>query len=725
MKRILPLILLVICLALALVACGEETPAATTDVTTPSGTVATTPVGTTAKTPETSSCGLTTTTPGVTTEPIDPDLEPIVTDDYTAIPNKFEWVSTGDVDYSKFAYSGAGARVVSTLDAKYNGWDKTWYLVAADGTKTEIKKADARKLPTVGVNVTEDSNAKTASFDFTEIISVVEPSWSKVTARAGSYLMFEFTTNMSGGYYITVTSKEGGASVSAAYKQGEIEVKGANGKYTGIAKCTVPYSAGKTFYINICHDDGSSYPIAASIPVTITPAKYESAYRLQFIGEWEQVKDPEYLPNLVDLFYNVYPRLYARFAFGTEPKEITFEADKQYDGVAYCQGTRVCVSVDYANSNPRDLGFFSHEITHSVQQYNKLTNYGGETSYRDPATGKTYTAKAWWTENMANFGGFRYFHWGYSTKFVQIYNVQTQSSLWNWGWEPYGDGSKLFLSYLDWKFPSVDANNDKKLDVSEYGVIDLINHTIKTATQSFSDNPYDPNSPFNKAVNTATKGVCKTMEEARQLYEADCKSSTFVFTGFKNYVDNWRTEDLPGIPNPTYPSLEKVAKGDKTAPVLETPVTEGDNLAKGATIVEASSQGGTRNPIANLLDGDLTTQWQGAKATGDYKYELGGFKHEVTIDLGETKTFDTYTLVNAGSKSNNKNNNTAEWELFVSDDGKTWTSVDYQNDNKADIASMNIGDTSARYVMLRIFKTDQSVNAGTVRLYEFMLFDQK
>ena len=155
---------------------------------------------------------------------------------------------------------------------------------------------------------------------------------------------------------------------------------------------------------------------------------------------------------------------------------------------------------------------------------------------------------------------------------------------------------------------------------------------------------------------------------------------------------------------------------------LETPVTEGNNIAKGATVIEASSQGGTRNPLSYLLDGDLGTMFQGAKVTEDYKYELGGYKHEFVIDLGAVKNFDTYTIVNAGSKSSNKNNNTSEWELFVSDDGKTWTSVDYQSGNKADTVSFNIGDTSARYVKLRIFSTDQSANVGTVRLYEFMLF---
>ncbi|MBQ4120413.1 MAG: hypothetical protein IJD35_00210, partial [Clostridia bacterium] len=276
MKRILPLILLVICLALALVSCGEET-TTEPDVTTTKGLgIVETPADTTtAITPNTE-------TPGVSTAPTDPDVEPIVTDDYTAIPNKFEWVSDDDVDYSQFDYSGTGAKVVSTLDGKYNGWSKTWNLIGADGSKSEIAKIDVRKLQTVGVNVTEDKTAKTAVFDFVEIVSKVEPAWKSVTARAGSYLMFEFTTNMSGSYYMTVTAKENGTKASAAYTQDGVTVTGANGKYTGIAKCTVPYQPGKTFYINICLDDGATYPIAATVPVTITTAKYDSDYRLQF-----------------------------------------------------------------------------------------------------------------------------------------------------------------------------------------------------------------------------------------------------------------------------------------------------------------------------------------------------------------------------------------------------------------------------------------------------------
>ena len=719
MKRILPLILLVICLSFVLVACGGSTPAETDATTTPAGVVTTTPVVTTVA-PET-----TPDKPDVTTAATDSDVEPIVTDDYTAIPNKFEWVSSGEVDYSKFDYSGAGAQIVTKITADFGGYKKTYVQINADGTKTDLATSAVRKMTAAGAKIIADDAAKTVTIELTEIVSIVEPEWKSVTARAGSYLMFDFTTNMAGKYYMTVTSKEGGAKATAAYTQDGVTVTGENGKYTGIAKCTVPYQPGKTFYINICIDDGSTYPIVATVPVTITAMKYESEFQLQFVGDWELVKREDYLSDLVELFYNTYPRLYKRFGEGDSkvPRVVTFKADKGYDGVAYCSGSLVCVSTTYANKSPMDIGFFAHEITHSVQQYGGKLVYDTVTTYTDPATGTKYSCNAWWTENMANLGRFRYFEWGYSTKFIVMLDVKTKSSLWDWGYSSYADGGKTFLTYLDWKYPTVDKNGNGKAEVEEYGVIDLINYTIKNTTKLISDNPYDPNTPFNQAVKQVT-GI-DTIDKVRLQYVEECKAGTFKIEGFKYFKDNWTTEGLPNIPDPVYPQLEPVAKGDKTGAILETPVTTGTNLALGATIVETSSQGGTRNPIANMLDGDLETMFQGANVSDDYKYQLGGFKHEFVLDLGEAKKFDTYTIVNAGSKSTNKNNNTAEWELFISDDGKTWTSVDYQPNSKADIASINIGDVTARYVMLRVFATDQSANTGTLRICEFMLFDQQ
>ena len=166
---------------------------------------------------------------------------------------------------------------------------------------------------------------------------------------------------------------------------------------------------------------------------TVSPSKYD----ILFTGDWKDVTVDGYLEELTKLFYNSYPRLYQRWGNGTEPTTITFKADNNYDGVAYCQGTTVCVSTAYANSHPTDIGFFSHEITHSVQQYSGKLNYGDDV--------------AWWTENMANYGGFRYFHWS-NPKYVQIYEA-TDTSLQDWGYQQYGN-NKWFFAYMDSKYPT-------------------------------------------------------------------------------------------------------------------------------------------------------------------------------------------------------------------------------------------------------------------------------
>ena len=586
------------------------------------------------------------------------------------------------------------------------------------GEKVEAKSSDVKKLGTVGAIVKADKTAKTADIEIHAVELKIQSSWKHVTAKAGSYLMFEFTTNIPLEFATTVTAKEGGSSSSAAYKQDNISVTGSDGTYTGTAKCTVPYAEGSTMYINICLDSSVMTPVL-SIPVVITPMKYQSEFKLMFQGDWELVKREDYLSDLIDLFYNVYPRLYARFGQGdaSVPRTITFMADKNYDGVAYCAGTLVCVSTNYANSSPMDIGFFAHEITHSVQQYGGKLGYGGSSSYKDPETGKVYNVENWYTEFMADLGRFRYFHWGYSSRFCKFYSMD-DPAIRDFGYESYGQHN-IFAAYLDDRYGTT-KNEDGTLKL---GLVDALNKLIKESKVVLQDNPYDPNIPFNKTVKEVTGLDC--LEDVRLQFVKELDEGTWAFKGYRDYTDNFLTEDIPNIPNPEYPMNEPVAKGDKTAPVLETPVTEGTNIAKGATIVSASAKGSTRYPIANLFDGDLETLWQGAKVTDDYKYELGGYKHEVVIDLGEAKKFDTYTLVNAGANSNNKINNTSEWEIFVSDDGKTWTSVDYQSGNKADIASVTVGDTSARYVKLRIFNTDSGANVGTVRLYEFMLFDQQ
>ena len=619
------------------------------------------------------------------------------TDEYVAIINQDEWGDDG-TDYSLFSFMGTGADVKADIDKKYVGKALNYYLVGEDGNASEIKAIEVRKIPVVGAEVRENSSSGAVDVYISSLDMKVMTEFESLTAKAGSYVMFDFTCNIPAAFTVVVGSTPD--ATSGAYTQDNISTSGSNGKYTGVAKCTVPYEKGSTLYINIYVNSSSAKEVCASVPVTVTAAKYESEYSLWFQGDWELIKDQEYRKNLVDLFYNVYPRLYARFGTGAEPKSITFMADKNYDGVAYCAGTVVCVSTAYANANPKDLGFFSHEITHSIQQYGDKMEY---------------TDGSWWTEEMASHGGFRYFHWGYSTKFVQIYKA-TDSVVLDWAYGPEGN-SRWFFAYMDAKYPTtLDDSGNKVL-----GLIDSIDKLIKdnnTGT-TYEDDPYKEGTPFNNVVKEITGFA--TMEQLRLRFLEEVTQGTWEFVGFGDYADNFVTEGLDGIPDPEYPMLRAVTPGDKTGEILSTPVTEGTNIARGATIVEFSGEIG-RDVAGNILDGDTSTLWRSSSvAQGDYKYQLMGIQHEIIIDLGASKSFDTYTMVNAGANGASVYN-PGSWEVLISDDAENWTSVDYQTGQKVDTASVNVGAQNARYVMIRYYQSTQS-DSDTVRLYEFMLFD--
>ena len=376
----------------------------------------------------------------------------------------------------------------------------------------------------------------------------------------------------------------------------------------------------------------------------ISPSKYD----ILFTGDWKDVTVDGYLEELTKLFYNSYPRLYQRWGNGTEPTTITFKADKNYDGVAYCQGTTVCVSTKYANSHPNDIGFFSHEITHSVQQYSGKLNYGDDV--------------AWWTENMANYGGFRYFHWS-NPKYVQVYEA-TDTSLQDWGYEQYGN-NKWFFAYMDSKYPTR-KNADGTL---KYGLIDSINKLIKdnNTGSTYTDDPYNTTTPFNKVVKDITGYDC--IESLRKKYVEELKAGTWTFKGFGDYEDNWLTENIEGIANSEYPMVGEKIHGNKTAAKLSNVINDDTNLCLGAKVFDCSGFTNDSENASMLIDGKLGTKWCATSSNvtkGQYK--LNGVKHWIQIDLGSEKEFNTYTLYNTQSKEGF--GNATEWEILTSNDGQ-------------------------------------------------------
>lgn len=448
----------------------------------------------------------------------------------------------------------------------------------------------------------------------------------------------------------------------------------------------------KHFKLTVTEGYGDSFQLS-EISLKGCALLLENEFEAIFTGDWDKVTAINYKKNLKDLFYQVYPRQYTRWGTGSEPKRMFIVADKGYDGVAYTMGNSIVISVDWMNSNPVGIGYFSHELTHAAQQYGNVTSSGS----------------AWWVENMANYGGFRYYHWATEDN-VQVYQA-SDTSLQDWGYQAYGN-NKWFFAYMDAKYPTTKSSDG----TVKLGLIDSINNMLKTNKGTkYDDNPKDTSTPWSKLVYQITGYNC--IESLRLKYVEELKNGTWAFTGFRDYQDNWITEGIAGVDNPTYPMIGSKTHGSKTAAKLNTAVTSGANLCSGASILHTSGQTNVNEAAEKLIDGNLDTKWCSRSSS---ESTFNGVMHSVKIDLGSKKTFNTYTIYNTQSKENFAN--ASEWEILVSEDGKTWTSVDYQNNNNNSVSSYNIGTQTARYVQIKIFNPGDS--AGTIRLYEFQLYNK-
>lgn len=448
----------------------------------------------------------------------------------------------------------------------------------------------------------------------------------------------------------------------------------------------------KHFKLTVTEGYGNSFQLS-EISLKGCALLLENEFEAIFTGDWDKVTATNYKKNLKDLFYQVYPRQYTRWGTGSEPKRMFIVADKGYDGVAYTMGNSIVISVDWMNSNPVGIGYFSHELTHAAQQYGNVTSSGS----------------AWWVENMANYGGFRYYHWATEDN-VQVYQA-SDTSLQDWGYQAYGN-NKWFFAYMDAKYPTTKLSDG----TVKLGLIDSINNMLKTNKGTkYDDNPKDTSTPWSKLVYQITGYDC--IESLRLKYVEELKNGTWAFTGFRYYQDNWITEGIAGVDNPTYPMIGSKTHGSKKAAKLDTAVTSGTNLCSGASILHTSGQTNVNEAAEKLIDGNLDTKWCSRSSS---ESTFNGVMHSVKIDLGSKKTFNTYTIYNTQSKENFAN--ASEWEILVSEDGKTWTSVDYQNNNNNSVSSYNIGTQTARYVQIKIFNPGDS--AGTIRLYEFQLYNK-
>ena len=630
-------------------------------------------------------------------------------DGYTVMTSGKAFTSYANVDFSEYDFMGSGNQLVSTVQdqehATYGKYARSgkiaYYRVDynnGEASYTKVDRSILNRLSCLGAKIVVDAKAGYLKVYYQELKFTFQSDYSSVEGGTGSFLRVSFHTSIPMTMKVNISTKSGDTGDGKIKHSNIVPKLQKDGSYVGWGKMTIPYVEPGKYYINFMDNDGRK--CYQSIPITITAQEdpRNPDFHLQYSGDWDAITAKGYWDKLTNLFYNTYPRLYARWANGTEPKIITFIADPTYDGVAYAMGTTVTVSTDYANGHPSDIGFFSHEITHSVQQFNFAYGDGH-----------------WFTENMANYGGFRYHHWA-DGNYIQLYKDANQNDLYNWNWGAYGDGSKWFFAYLDAHWPTT-VNEDGTV---KRGLLDTLVYEIKNGRlKGGDDNPTNKNNMFNKIVKEITGYDC--IDDIRKVYAEEFKSKEWDFVGFGNYVDNYLTEDIPYVNNPIYPMVTDKVTGDSAA-LLDTPVTEGDNLMLGATIIRQSGQTDA-DQAANLIDGNPDTKWASTIATTrDKTYSLDGTRQWMLFDLGEKKTFNTYTIYNTKSKEANMANVT-EWSIMISDDGVNWTLVDYQLDCDEAIASFNVGKQSARYVLFRGYNVDNN-KMGNIRLYEFQIYNQ-
>ncbi|MBP3302103.1 MAG: discoidin domain-containing protein [Opitutales bacterium] len=182
--------------------------------------------------------------------------------------------------------------------------------------------------------------------------------------------------------------------------------------------------------------------------------------------------------------------------------------------------------------------------------------------------------------------------------------------------------------------------------------------------------------------------VSSKKADAKILVSVNGAPETF-YTGtipFKNGgTISARFENQPGIKTEmSFPKIEKVR----------------------TQVVYASSENSGSEAAANLTDGDPSTMWHTA-----YSVTQADYPHEIDFDIGEVKKIKGVSYL--PRQDGGLNGDVKGYEIYVSNDGKTWGKAlakgDFSND-KAEKRVLFASPVDARYIRFRAM----SSQTGTI-----------
>lgn len=424
------------------------------------------------------------------------------------------------------------------------------------------------------------------------------------------------------------------------------------------------------------------------------PVKAYAAGDYQMIceGDWTLLEYPDAQSQMEFVFGQVYPRLVARWGrqdgHGQSAVSVQIIYDETVGGYAAMRDGNmddIYIVIGVPDNNRRNdrLAVLVHELGHVTECY---TGFQSD----------------WWTESLAEYGVWRYFNWT-EPQFMtlndngNLFSADLSNDSWkDWGWEAYGK-SELFFTYLDSRYPTTMDASGKTV----YGLLDAVNKAIQDGKihNDKLDNP-----ELNSVVQEITG--FGNMELLRQQFVQELESGTWLFGGFAGYPDNYITENLPGVKNPSYPSQS--IKG---------------NLCLGATIYRSSGATSENSPAEYVIDGDLNTKWSAMAASANRADTWMGrdTQHYVILNLENEVTLDAYAIYHAGIHEDSSLN-TARWNVFYwNREEQNWKFIDngYWNAANDNVTTRKFQPVTTQFMYFELLDANK---AGTreANIYEIV-----
>lgn len=554
------------------------------------------------------------------------------------------------------AWYAPGIRVAVKHELTYLSQD--WLMEYANAA---INRYNAAYIV---VKLMQDKGADLPSQQERDAAAAKTGDWDKVREDAEAWP-----------YYVSIVSAAG--IISGVDSKGNFSGNG-----------TIYRNSAAVIYMRLADKLGVSPNVGQNTSQNTSQSAAQNAalrkeYRLVYHEDWKRITAPGYKQELEEIFYEVYPRMWARWGGGTVSKAIPIHAQEHLEDAVMWVGYEwksgafqpyIEISADLQYDYSPSYAT-AHELVHVTQAI-----YPAEYEY------------SWWDECMADYGRFRYYHWTNMANLAAYDFYQAdEACLRDWRYEAYGD-SRWFFAYMDEKYPTTPQG---------YGLVDSIHYGI-AAGRIKSDNPYDPT--FAAVVKEVTG--FNNIEELRQRYVQELDAGTWKFNGFAGYADNYITENIPGVPNPVYFTPREA------------------NLCAGATTYAVSGEASDRLAADNLVDGDRSTKWEAARGdVKDQKSLSWDVQHGLCITLGRPLTIDSYTLYHEGSRGNSSQN-TVSWRIHYYDSQREeWKLLDQVSGNTQDVTTRNVTPVKTQNLWLEVLNSS-GTGDGTVRLYELEVYNK-